>query len=494
MIKKIPPVLGFAVNTNNLKPGYLFFALKGEKQDGHSFLETAFKKGAKIAVVSKNYQGPSFGLKLIRVKNVLDILQTWAKQTLKTKKAQKTQVIGVTGSVGKTTTKEFISTLLEGKYKVKKTPANQNSQVGLPLSILNMKAKNPEVVVLEMGISQKGEMQTLSEIADVDVGVITNVALVHAENFKNKREIFLEKKEIFSENTKVKIVNFELLKYLQNEKKGIQGFLQKSLKNTNKWLTFSLKNKEADYFLITSNSKNIAKARIEIFEKGKKIAFFEKEELFTETHLLEDFLAAFVVARVLGVEVENIKAQTKKLKNEKMRFEKVLKNQVLFIKDCYNANEKSVIAALENLPKVKGKTIAVLGEMKELGRFSKGCHQRVGKKAFKHADLLICLGKESRFMVDGFQKEQVKKENKSKKIKINEKENQRKLAQTKYSSKIKNSLKILKIKKALEKKAFLFEEQKTLAEFLKSKMQANDLVLVKGSRSLEMEKLFDFLF
>ena len=86
MIKTIPPVLGFAANTQHLKPGYLFFALKGEKQDGHSFLETAAKKGANIAVVNQNYQGPDFGLKLIRVENVLNTLQAWAKQTLKTKK------------------------------------------------------------------------------------------------------------------------------------------------------------------------------------------------------------------------------------------------------------------------------------------------------------------------------------------------------------------------------------------------------------------------
>ncbi len=487
MIKTIPPVLGFAANTQHLKPGYLFFALKGEKQDGHSFLETAAKKGANIAVVNQNYQGPDFGLKLIRVENVLNTLQAWAKQTLKTKKAKKTQVVGITGSVGKTTTKEFIATLLDDKYAVEKTPANQNSQVGLPLSILNMKkdtkenikTKKAEVVVLEMGVSQKGEMQTLSEIANVDVGVITNVALVHAENFKNKEEIFLEKQAIFGKNTKVKIVNFELLRYFKEKK----------------ILSFSLKNKEADYFLEKKSVAKVVteavtkdktvKAGVIIFEKGKEIAFFEEGELFTETHLLEDFLAAFVVARELGLEIAQIKAQVKNLKNEKMRFEKFEKDQVLFIKDCYNANEKSVVAALENLPKVKGKTIAVLGEMKELGKFSKGCHQRVGKKAFEHVDLLICLGKESRFMVECFQKEQEK--NKIRKIKINEneKDNQRKLAQTKHS---------LKLKKTLEKKAFLFQNKKKLAKFLKSKMQANDLVLVKGSRSLEMEKLFDLLF
>lgn len=480
MIKTIPKVPGFAVNTQHLKPGFCFFALQGEKQDGHNFLKIAAKKGAKTAVVDKTYQGPNFGLELIKVDNVLNTLQAWAKQTLQTTKAQ---IIGITGSVGKTTTKEFIATLLESKYKTEKTLANQNSQIGLPLSILNMreniKAKNIEVVVLEMGMSLKGEMKRLSEIADVDVGVITNVELVHAENFKNKREIFLEKQAIFSENTKVKIVNFELLKYFKNQSGVLHK--QKQERVSKKALSFSLKNKAADYFLEKINSKSSINIKnqtavkdqnkrngIAIFEKGKEIAFFTKEELFTETHLLEDFLVAFAVARQMGLTLAEIKAGVKNLKNEKMRFEKFLKNRVLFINDCYNANEKSVISALENLPKVKGKTIVVLGEMKELGKFSKGCHQRVGKKAFQCADFLICLGKESRFMVEGFQKE--------------------------IEKQAAHKRKLFKIKKALEKKAFLFQNKKNLAQFLKSKMQANDLVLVKGSRSLEMEKLFDFLF
>jgi len=147
-------VLGARFDSRELRKGDLFFALQGKKVDGHSFLEEVAKKGAVGAVVAKSYEGPDFGLPLFRVDDVISSLQNLAKEV---QKRRKNRVIAVTGSVGKTTTKEFIATLLSKKYRVGKTPGNANSQVGLPLTLLNMEG-DEEVLVLEMGMTQFKEI------------------------------------------------------------------------------------------------------------------------------------------------------------------------------------------------------------------------------------------------------------------------------------------------------------------------------------------------
>ncbi len=435
--KDLTQFLGFEVDSRKIRPGWVFFALKGKKANGEDFLKEAAKKGAKVAVVSRKYKGDSFGLFLIRVNNVFKTLQALAKKRLKQKRAE---IIGITGSVGKTTVKEFLAVLLETEGKIDKTQDNQNSQIGLPLSILNMRIEMPKFIVLEMGVSLKGEMQKLAWIAEPDVGVIANVGLVHSENFQDEKEILLEKLGIFRKKTKIKIVNFELVKKYSESFSGIGDFF-----------TFSIKNPKADFFLKKE------KEQVLVFEKGKKVAVLEN--FLKEMHLLEDFLIAFATARKLQVAVEKIVWQAAKLKHKKieLRFEKILKNGICFIQDCYNSNELSVSAALENLPQTKGKKIAVLGDMKELGRFSRKCHQNIGSKAFQTVDLLLGIGKEAETAVKTF-------------------------------------LRLKQKKRSSQKKAFWFEDKTALAKFLKKQMQKDDVVLIKGSRSLQMEKLLDGLF
>jgi UDP-N-acetylmuramoyl-tripeptide--D-alanyl-D-alanine ligase len=422
LIKK-GKITNFSFDSRDIEEKGLFFALKGEKTDGHNFLKMIFQKKAFGAVVKKNYKGPTFNLKLFRVKNVENTLQTLAKEILEERRKK---VIGITGSLGKTTTKEFIFTLIQGKYeKVSKTPGNYNSQAGLPLSILNMeKEKEKEVFVLEMGMCKKKEMEKLSKIAKADIALITNISFSHSENFKNLLEIASEKSKIFCKSTKIKIINYSLLKY-------------KKLFNKKDFCTFSTKNRKADFFLESENDK------IVIYENNKKIVF---DKFLEETHFLENFLAAYVVSRKMGLKVLDIKKRLKYLKTPKMRFEKIQKKGVLFILDCYNASKDSMIAAFKNLPKAKGKKIAILGEMRELGKFSKKLHERVGKEANEEFDLLLCIGENCKHVMDNF----------------------------------------------FEKK-FLFKDHKSLAKYLKRVVRKGDLVLIKGSRALEMEKVLNFL-
>jgi UDP-N-acetylmuramyl pentapeptide synthase len=200
-------VHGFKQDSREVVPGDLFFALKGERVDGHAYLEEVAAKGAVGAIVDEEYKGKEFGLVLVRVKSVISSLHELAKAIQATRRAR---VIGVTGSVGKTTTKEFIATLLEAKYRVGKTPGNANSQVGVPLSILNS-AGDEDVFVMEMGMSLPHEIEKLIDIAPPEVAIITKIALAHAAFFPDGLEgIAAAKMEILSHpSTRLGILNHQ---------------------------------------------------------------------------------------------------------------------------------------------------------------------------------------------------------------------------------------------------------------------------------------------
>lgn len=410
----------FQFDSREARENTVFFALKGAKSDGHSFLEEVARKGAKIAVVDNSYAGGSFGMKLVKVDDVVKTMQSLAKNALKRKKGIR---VGITGSVGKTTTKEFSVALLERTFSVAWNLRSFNSQRGLPISILNF-PREQDIIVMEMGMSEKGEMEKLSNIAEIEVGLITKVGLVHAINFDSLDEIIEEKMKVFCDKTKKKIVNYDLLQYVDKKEE---------------YVTFSTKEKKADYFL------NTEKDHIVIFEKNK----VKLPKIFTETHLLEDFLASYALTRELGMTPEQIEGRLEFLKTGPLRFEKVEKNGVLFIKDCYNANGISTRAALENLPLVKGKKIAVLGDLK-LGKFSQEVHEEMGELAAKKVDVLLTFGLDTKSMIDAFKKCDQKKA------------------------------------------AFLFTDLKKLAEKINEIKTEGDLVLVKGTRDLEMERIFDF--
>jgi UDP-N-acetylmuramoyl-tripeptide--D-alanyl-D-alanine ligase len=290
MLKPASLFSAFAVDSRKVVPGALFFALKGEKTDGHNFLREAAQRGAWAAVVEKSCQKESFGLELLRVDNVLENLHSRAREAVQERKKKgPLTVLGITGSVGKTTTKEFAATLLKGKYRVAKTEKNQNSQIGLPLAILNLDLAEAEVLVLEMGISRMGEMEKLVQIAAPEIGLITKIALAHAAYFKSRRAIFEEKSRIF-EGTKIRIFNRELFGKFFPGGKGENS------------VTFSLQDRKADYFL------KKRPGGFEVLERGKGFFF---GGLFEENHLLEDFLAALALARALEVEMATLQKMAK---------------------------------------------------------------------------------------------------------------------------------------------------------------------------------------
>lgn len=368
-------ICGFEQDSRKVAKGFLFFAIKGEKTDGHHFLSDVAHRGACAAVVSDSYAGEDFGLVLLRVADVLDALQALARQV---HQKRNPRVIGVTGSVGKTTTKEFIAGLLEARFKVAKTPGNANSQVSMALSILN-ESKEHEVFVMEMGMSQKGEMQRLVSIAPPEIAVVTPITHAHVLFFPDGIEgIAQEKARILSHpQTRLGIVSAQAA-------------------------SFSVVRDTGSCEKILCGQKDYVLEEMRVVESG--VAGPVLPFPFEAAHLRDNFLIAVAVARAMGLSWEEIAQQAPRLQMVSKRFEKIVRDGITFINDSYNANALSMKAALQNLPAAKEdkQTIGVLGAMKELGPYTEELHREVAECALQYVDQLICLGEECQIMVDLF--------------------------------------------------------------------------------------------
>ncbi len=358
----------FGFDSRLVEQGELFFALKGERSDGHDFLSEVAYRGGVAAVVDRRYRGNHPGLSLLKVDNVVAALQQLASH-LQRQRRQK--VIAVTGSVGKTTTKEFIVTLLQGKFSVDNL--SSNSQVGLPLAILNSSGEG-EWCVAEMGMSHSGQIARLVQIITPEIGVVTRIGHAHIQSFPDGIEaIAAAKAELFSHpSTKIGIINR-------------QALLFNAFRHLNQISISSYSNEEdADFSL---NREGI------FSEKG--ILYPEIRSPFLETHLSEDFLAAVAVARKLGLSSKEISSRIAALQTREGRFNRVVVGGALFIDDSYNASPESMKAAIKNLPSPpgpSGKLIAVLGEMRELGAYHLESHRSVAALAIERVDHLFCYG------------------------------------------------------------------------------------------------------
>lgn len=331
-------------DSRKVKQGDLFVALKGNRVDGHDFLELAASQGATHALVREDYRGAHFGLTLLRVDDPFRFVQQAARKKVE---RQKPTLIAITGSIGKTSTKEFLFTILSKKFAVAKTHGNQNSQVGLPISLLNDWKSEP-VLIVEMGMSALHQIASLVQIAPPDIALITEIAPVHIESLKTIDNIVQAKGEIFDHpRTRFGII-----------KKGVYG----------------------------------EKALIDRGTCHKILA--QKEERrypipLLANHLVENFHLACLVGELLGVPK---KAMQEAAKNPPLipgRFHKIQAGAITFIDDAYNACELSMISALSNLPSATRK-IAVLGEMMELGAHSHECHKRVGKSSRNSRSSFYC--------------------------------------------------------------------------------------------------------
>lgn len=374
-----PLIHNIAIDSRLIGPGGLFFALRGQQVDGHDFLKDVAAKGANAALVRDTYDGDHFGLILIKVPYVLKALQEMAAKALQ---ERSTKVIAITGSIGKTTTKEFIKSFLETRYKVFASPKSYNTESTLPLNIL-MADGDEDFIVLEMGMSRPGDIEELISIAPPDIALLTTCALQHSINFPNGLiDITREKATIFSHpKTQLGFLHRDLTYFSEAEKMGICPKI-----------TFSTKGDEADYFL-TFIARH--KARIISLGESYDIPYHLPAKFFAH-----NLLASVAVARACDVSWEDIQKTSLTIKLPQMRFEKIEKKGIIFINDAYNANPDSMKAALESLPQPEkqGKRIAVLTEMNALGDFSDECHSSVAEMALNCADILLSLGKKAHVM------------------------------------------------------------------------------------------------
>lgn len=367
---------GYCVDSRCVKPGELFFALPGARADGHTFLAQVAAAGVCAAVVSRTYQGPDHGLHLIAVDDVLVALQVIARTCLE---HHRCTVVAVTGSVGKTTTKEFLRVLLSPRYRLAASPGNSNSQIGLPLAILNHTRGDEELLILEMGMTLPGHIEQLVGIAPPDIALITTVALAHAGSFDSLEAIARTKAEIFtSPRTRLGLLPRDVAAY--DEICRIGSCDKRS---------FGVNQPDADYCLkMGPNGLSVVVGKVE--------QLLGMSPDLPGEHNLHNLIAAISVARELDVPWEQIVSAIPRLELPERRLQTIERYGITFINDSYNAHPIAVKSALGSLPtpKAGGKRVAVLGTMPELGKFSDECHRDVAQHALSRVDEVICFGAE----------------------------------------------------------------------------------------------------
>ena len=364
-------------DTRKLASGELFLALKGVR-DGHDFIPAALEKGA-AAVLCTHCEGDYPAIVVEDVRIALGQIAQQERLRLGCK------VVAVTGSVGKSTTKEMISTVLGSTYRISKTPANHNNDIGMPMSILAM-PEDTQIAVLEMGMNHFREIAYLSNIAKPDVAVIVNIGTMHIEHLGSMEGILQAKLEIL-------------------EGMGADG--QVILNGDDPLLWNLHKNMSEITYLGVNNSENQVLG-VEIREQGEEISFcVQKPEPMRITlplqgvHHVVDALAAVAVGLKLQVTPEQICQSLSSFRNMEGRQEIFEAGPYTIIKDCYNAGPESMAAALDVLSKRAGRRVAVLGEMLELGVCTAAEHYKVGRLAAERADVVLAFGPSSDRVLKG---------------------------------------------------------------------------------------------
>lgn len=373
---------GVVLDSRLLEKDDIFIATKGEKVDGHKFISSVFGKGA-LAVICENVPEEITG-PCIQVKDSFIALKQVAafyRQQLDLK------VIGVTGSVGKTSTKEFVAGVLSAKYKVWKTQGNFNNEIGLPLTVLQLREEH-EIAVLEMGISDFGEMHRLSEIAKPDICILTNIGQCHLEFLGDRDGVLKAKSEIFD------FMNPEGTIFVNGDDDKLI-----TLKETRKekLVTFG-RNQTNDVFATKEVSKGLLGSVVDV--QGK-INISEVQVPLPGEHMVLNALAASAVADLLGLTQDEIKEGMKKVEAVSGRSNIIPFKDFVMIDDCYNANPVSMKAAIDLLQSANGRKVAILGDMFELGEEEKNLHYEVGQYTVGKVDILICIGNLAKYIYEG---------------------------------------------------------------------------------------------
>jgi UDP-N-acetylmuramoyl-tripeptide--D-alanyl-D-alanine ligase len=425
-------VRGVSTDSREVGPSDLFFPLIGENHDAHDFIGDVLRAGCKNFIVAREDAAPAdeHGANVILVADTTRALQDLARFYIRRFDVKK---LAVTGSTGKTTTKDMLFHICEGRYKAAKSPANKNNEIGLPLSILGM-AEDAEVAVFEMGMYRAGEIDLLADIVRPNVGVITNVGTAHIKNFESREGIQDAKLEIArymgpQDTLIINTIGDNALH--ETVASGVYGL--RKVGNTGK----------SDFILSGVRSDNDREISF-FLEHGEDIQKFLIPIL--GIHNATNAALAVAAASCIGVSMTEA---AKRLESFTLSNKLTGKNGMKVIDDTYNANPDSMRAALDMLETVRGiRKIAVLGDMNELGKKSAEYHRQIGAYAAgKDLGLLIAVGEKAAGIAEG--------------------------AKTANAA-----LEILH-----------FETKERAWDAMKGILTAGDVILVKGSRGMAMETL-----
>ncbi len=429
-----------STDSRTIAEGELFIALKGERFDGHHFaIEALRKKAGGVMVEEEKARDIRWNgywpRAVIAVKDTLRALGDIARER---RRRFGTSVVAITGSNGKTTTKEMISACLEKTFPVLKTEGNLNNLIGLPMTLLRLTEKE-RVVVLEMGMSVPGEIRRLTEIAEPDVGLITNIDKVHLEGVGCVERVKEEKGELFRRMRRDGTI-------LVNQDDPRVVDLASEFMGQR--ITFGVKH-PADVMAKEIRLEGAAGTSFTLVMEGKALRMTIP---FLGRHFVSNALCAVATASLFGIELEKVKEALEHLGPTPMRMEILrLKGGGWLVNDSYNANPRSMELALEILSESKGtgRAIAVLGDMLELGDYSVEAHQTIGRRVAELSiDFLLALGEEAPVLVE---------------------------------SAIRNGLD--------PEKAKVMESHSEAIAWLKRIVRDGDWILVKGSRRMAMEKI-----
>ena len=390
-------VENFSKDTRTIQKGDIYIGIKGEKFDGSNFWNQALDAGATAGIISniqisKEEKEKYKDKTIIQVEDTFEALYEIAKYK---RSLYNIPVIAVTGSVGKTSTKDIIASVVSQKYKTLKTEGNNNNNIGLPLTIL--KLKDHEALVVEMGMNHFGEISLLTNIAKPTLAVITNIGTSHIGNLGSRENILKAKLEILE--------GMKIPRMIINNDNDL----------LHKWYEENKEKIEIHTYGI-NNSSDVIAEKIELGEeKSKFVVKTSSEKVNIDVpvggeHFVYNALCGFMVGKVLGLTAKEIQNGISKFELTKKRMDiRVLKNGATLINDSYNASYESMKASLKYLSsRTDLRKIAVLGDMLELGDFSKELHEKVGEEvANDNIDVLICRGE--------FAKNIISKANKNKK-------------------------------------------------------------------------------
>ncbi|MDL1910419.1 UDP-N-acetylmuramoyl-tripeptide--D-alanyl-D-alanine ligase [Chloroflexi bacterium CFX6] len=444
------------IDSRQTIPGSLFVAIPGENTDGHDFLPEAFRRGASFALIQRDVDASFRTLELravssadswlgvdltpplcLRVDNTVAALQQIARFW---RRKLDLRVIGITGSVGKSTTKEMVAQVLSTRYRTLKSPGNLNNEIGLPLTVTRL-SDGHQRAVMEMGFYVPGEIAFLCDIALPQVGVVTNVGTVHAERAGSQEAIARGKAELVQALPPapegVAILNFD------------DPWVRKMEEKTKARVFFYGLSPEAHLWADRVEGLGLEGIRFRMHYQGETLHV--KIPLIGR-HSVHTALRASAVGLVEGMNwqeiLEGLSQGHTQLRLAAVRSE----GGALLLDDTYNASPESMLAALNLLDELEGRKVAVLGDMLELGPYERGGHEMVGLRAGQMVDVLLTLGERARIIAEA-------------------------------ARRITGKRKII-----LE-----FGELEPLAEWLKANLTKNDVVLIKGSHGLRMDRITSLL-